>query len=136
MRNLIITALQSRKCRLPLSNFVTLRSIRKLRMAVEIPRAAQANHSIPHTAPIQRLSFRSRSGDTAGLWPLTGLMLSFTDEAALKEITETVCFHHFCYSLAQFGVHCSKLFIEKDPCGACMWGGLSSPPLQFPPTVQ
>lgn len=57
----------------PLSNFVALRSIRKLRMAVKIPRAAKANHSIPHTASKQHLSFKSHPADTS-------LMVSFTYE--------------------------------------------------------
>lgn len=49
---------------LPLSSFVTLRSMRKLRMAVKTPSAAYPYHSIPHTAPKQHLSFSSHSTDT------------------------------------------------------------------------
>lgn len=49
---------------LPLSSFVTLRSMRKLRMAVKMPSAAYPYHSIPHTAPKQHLSFNSHSMDT------------------------------------------------------------------------
>lgn len=49
---------------LPLSSFVTLRSMRKLRMAVKMPSAAYPYHSIPHTAPKQHLSFSRHSTDT------------------------------------------------------------------------
>lgn len=49
---------------LPLSSFVTLRSMRKLRKAIKTPRAAKPYHSIPHTAPRQQLSFSSHSVDT------------------------------------------------------------------------